>query len=201
MPDPPFENIAYLIGNAVQLPVVKGSQLQKAKEGHKILFFDSEEENRFSQKDELGEVKFSAGGGGAIFITDIAPQSSNKSVTQKEYSDRFNYSLSSCQIDTPDLVVSIRAYGGGGEYEPVVTVNNYSCSLSPVNHDSRLFSGSVNIAFGSCCRGCLLVAVAGGDALDPIGDSGVCGGINGVFSGSKTANTARLGNFISAGRR
>lgn len=70
-----------------------------------------------------------SGKGGAVFITDIVPQSVANNTGDKVRSED-GYSLVSCTTTTPDVKVSLTALTGHTNFKPVVTVNDERVSLT-----------------------------------------------------------------------
>lgn len=76
----------------------------------------------------VGEGTGGSGVGGAVFITDIVPQSSADNTGNKVRSED-GFSLVSCSTTTSDVKVSITAVTGHSNYRPRVTVNETPVTL------------------------------------------------------------------------
>lgn len=84
---------------------------------------------------------------GAVFITDIKPQSANDNVGGKVRSAD-GFSLLSCNTTTSQVTVAVTALTGHSSYRPTVTVEGKPVTLT-AKPDSSIWTGEVAITLGA----------------------------------------------------
>jgi hypothetical protein len=143
--------------NPIILPVMDADTIiEPDQEGAKVLFCDSSKPNApVSLKGKDGQ-SLSVAGGGLVYVTDITPVATDKSVSPKSYAQDTipnNKFLIGCTSDTKNIIVHFIAEGGAtyvqpevsitiGENEPVICTNLEIKG----NPEARCYEGSISIS-------------------------------------------------------